>query len=102
MILFPPGGFDKHRGTAVGQQLCMSWETEMQDIGLHFCSSGSRMKMGIPGPRGAYWGAGWDQRRQEGQKEPGSKFGLYFGGEAEGTKLREDFPLSRPSDTLHA
>lgn len=29
--------------------------------------------------------AGWDQRRQKGHREPGSKIGLYFGGEAEGT-----------------
>lgn len=39
-----------------------------------------------------------DQRGQKGQKEQRLKIGLYFGGEAEGTKGREDFPL----DALYA
>lgn len=68
----------------------------MKDIGLYFCSSGSRMEMGIPGPRGALWEAGGIREDKRARKNH-EKIGLYFGGKAEETKLREDLPLSRPS-----
>ena len=63
----------------------------MQEVDLYFCSSGSRMGMASPGPgrAGFFWGTGRDQRRPKDQKELGSKVGLYLGGEAEGTELRE-------------
>lgn len=30
----------------------------MEEMGLYFCSSGSRLEMDITGPRGAFLGAG--------------------------------------------